>query len=140
MDPGSKESCDALLFFNPSRRNKSPAGQHKRGPFGSPIMGRRGERSDSCVGRYYVQCTYRRHNNNNNITYIVLCTLICTMVDRVSTSTVFGSATRQFFKRTKNSVEIYTNYNFYSPGPPATPLHLWHTLGGESSQQHSAYR
>ena len=78
VDPGSKKkSVCALVSSVPSRRNSSPAGQHKRGPFGSPVMGEEGSAATVVsAGTMYI-CTYRGHNNNN-ITYIVLCTLICT--------------------------------------------------------------
>ena len=49
----------------------------------------------------------------------------------MSTSTVFGGATLVIFLKDENSVETYTIYKYFCPGPPATPLHLWpHVRGG----------
>ena len=72
--PWVQKSSEVLLFLTRVEEITSPAGLDKRGPFGSPIMGRRGERSDSCVGRYYVHLYIQQTHNNNNSTYIILCT------------------------------------------------------------------
>ena len=100
VDPGSKKARHPLLFLSSRRCVTSPAGQHKRGPFGSPFHGRRGERcSDICVGPGTMY-RYVHMNNTTRNMYISLCTgtykIMYKNVDHVTTSTVFGGASHQF--------------------------------------------
>ena len=62
VDPGSKKECHPLLFLTNRRVVESPAGQRKRGPFGSPFLGRRREQRQ--IVSVQVLCTVMYIRNN----------------------------------------------------------------------------
>ena len=62
VDPGSKKACHPLLFLTKRRSIESPAGQRKRGPFGSPFLGRR--MGAATVVSVQVLCTNMYIRNN----------------------------------------------------------------------------
>ena len=108
---------------------------YKGGPFGSPSKPKKQALRYLQVlpGIMYI-CTYD-NTTRNKCTYNYVQHNTWT----VSTCTVYGGATLNIY-RTKTVEQDVPLFTIFCPGPPTTPLHLWHTLGGESSQQHSAYR
>ena len=133
---GPKKSVEALLFLDPVVDVKSPAGLDKKGDRSGPHFGSK-KGSDNCAARYYVHMYIQQTQQEHHV-HINYLQTIYTMVDRVSTSTIFSGATVSF-KRT-NSVFNRHYLQFFSVQvhPPLLST-CGHTLRGESSQLHSAY-
>ena len=128
-----------LLFQAWSRSLKCPTGQRRKGDLWVPNRSRRNKRwiYIQSVARYYVHM-YIMTTHKEEIVHI----------NYVQTTTrgpcppalYFGVRHNNIYrtKRWNKDVPLFTN--LLSRSTTATPLHLWHTLGGKSSQQHSAYR
>ena len=73
VDPGSKKECHPLLFLTNRRVVESPAGQRKRGPFGSPFPWSKKGAVTNCVGpgNMYSYVHKEQHSKETS-TYITM--------------------------------------------------------------------